>query len=67
MTVHAENTLGCPCIAKVFNPPLAVSTFEAICTECLIAGQDRQIFYFVVAGTAAVCTVAAYQRAVAEE
>lgn len=60
MTVHAEDTLGRSGIPKVLNSPLAVSTFEAIGTECLVTGQNRQIFYLISAGAAAVCTVAAY-------
>jgi hypothetical protein len=60
MTVHAENTLRGPSITQVLNPPLAVSAFETIGTECLIACQNCQIFDFVSARAAAVGTVAAY-------
>lgn len=67
MTVHTKDTLGCPCITEVLDSPLTVSAFETVRTECLIAGQDCQVFDLVIARAAAVCTVAAYQRAVAEE
>ena len=65
MAFHAEDPLRRPCILKVLNLLLAVSTFEAGGAECLVPGEDREIFNLVAARTAAVCAIVAYQRAVA--
>jgi hypothetical protein len=66
VTGHAEDALRGASIAKVINLPLAISTFEAVCTECLVSGQYGQVFNLVVARAAAVCAVVAYERAIAE-
>lgn len=66
MAAHAEDALRCPRVAQILDLPLAVATSETARTECLVTGQDGQILNLVVAGTAAVGAVVAYERAVAE-
>ena len=63
MTVHAEDPLGRPSISQILDLALALSTPEAVCTVCL---EDGEVLDLVVAGIAAVCTVVADQRAIAE-
>lgn len=67
MARHAKDALRGAGIAEVLNLALAVSTSEAIGTEGLVARQDGQVLDLVAAVVAAVCTVVAYQGAVAEE
>ena len=67
MTRHAEDTLRSAGIAQVLDLALAIPTAEAVGTEGLVASQDGQIFDLVAAVVAAICTVVAYQRAVAEQ
>jgi hypothetical protein len=65
VTVHAKNTLRSPGVTEIFNSPLAISAFKTVGAKGLVTGQDCQVFDFVSAGAAAVCTVAADQRAIA--
>lgn len=67
MAIHAKDALGCPGIAQVFNLPLAVSAFKTIGTKCLVSGENCQIFDLVSAVAAAVGTIVANERAIAEE
>jgi len=67
MTRHTEDTLRSAGIAQVLDLALAIPTAEAVGTEGLVASQDGQIFDLVAAVVAAICTVVAYQRAVAEQ
>ena len=67
MAVHTEYSLGCPGVSEVLNLPLAVPTPEAGSAERLVASQYREVFNLISAGVAAVCTVVAYKRAIAEE
>lgn len=67
MTVHAKDTLRGPGVTEIFNPPLAIPAFKAVGAKGLVAGQDGQVFDLVSARAAAVCTVAADQRAIAQE
>ena len=61
MAVHAKDTLCSSRITKVLNLPLAISTFEAIGTKCLIACEDSEILNLVATTTAAICAVITYQ------
>lgn len=67
MTAHTENALRSSSISQVLDLPLAVATPKARCAEGLIPGEDGEVFDLVVAGTAAICTVVADERAVAQE
>jgi hypothetical protein len=67
MTGHAEDTLRSAGIAQILNLALAIPAPEAVGTEGLVAGQNGQILDFVTTVVAAICTVVAYQRAVAEQ
>lgn len=67
MTGHAEDSLRSASIPQVFNFALAVATSEAICTEGLIPGENREVLDFIAAVVAAICTIVTYQRAVAEQ
>lgn len=67
MTRHAKDTLRRAGISQVLNLALAIPASEAVCTKGLVAGQDGQVFDFVAAVVAAVCTVVADERAVAEK
>lgn len=67
MTRHAEDTLRGAGIAQVLDLALAIPTPEAVGTEGLVAGQDGEILDLVAAVVAAICTVVAYQGAVAEQ
>jgi hypothetical protein len=66
MARHAEDALRCSCITKVFNLALAISTTEAIRAERLVARQNCQILNFVPTVVAAIGTVVADERAIAE-
>ena len=67
MAVHAENALRGARVTQVFNLSLAVPTSEAGSTECLVTGQDGQIFNLISTDGAAVGAVVADERAIAEE
>ena len=67
MTRHAEDTLRGAGIAQVLNLALAIPAPKTVRTEGLITSQDGQILDLVAAVVAAVCTVVAYQGAVAEQ
>lgn len=67
MTIHAKDPLRCTRISEIFNLPLAVPTLKAIGTEGLVACQNGEILYLVAAAVAAICTVVADQRAIAEQ
>lgn len=67
MASHAEDALCCTCITQIFDLAFAVSTTEACGAKGLISGQNGEIFDFVVARVASICTIIAYERAVAEE
>lgn len=67
MTAHAEDTLARARITQILNLPLAVAALEAGSAECLIAGQDGEVFDLVATGAAAVCAVVADEGAVAEQ
>lgn len=67
MARHAEDTLRGTCIAQVLDFALAVAASEAVGAKCLVARQNGQVLDLVAAVVAAVCTVVADQRAVAEE
>ena len=67
MAFHAEDPLRRPGVFEIFNLLLAVPTSKTCCAKGLIAGEDGQILDFVPTGAAAICTVVADERAVAEE
>lgn len=67
MAVHAKDSLRGSSIAKVFDLSLTIATLEAVGAESLISGQDSEIFNFVEAAATAVCTIVAYQGAVAKK
>jgi len=67
MALHTEDALACTSIAQVFNLPLAVATLEAVGTERLIAGQDREVFDFVPACAAAVGAIIANEGAITKK
>ncbi|KAL9057947.1 MAG: hypothetical protein Q9206_002143 [Seirophora lacunosa] len=67
MALHAEYALRCPRILEVLDLLLAVPTSKTRGTEGLVSGQDSQILNFVPTGAAAVGTIVADQRPVAEE
>jgi hypothetical protein len=67
MAIHAKYTLGCSRITKILDLLLAVPAFEAVCAECLIAGQNSEIFDLVPTIAAAVGAIVADERAIAEE
>jgi hypothetical protein len=67
VTFHAKYSLRCPSVFEIFDLLLAVPTLKAVGAEGLIAGQDGQILDLVIADTAAVCTIVADERPVAEE
>lgn len=67
MTLHAEYALRRPRVFEVLNLLLAIPTSKTRGTERLISRQDSQILDFVPTGAAAVGTVVANQRPVAEE
>ena len=67
MAAHAKDALRRACISEVLDLPLAVPAAETRSAEGLVAGEDSQILNLVAAGAAAVCTVVADERAIAEE
>ena len=67
MTVHAEHALGGACIAQILDLLLAIATSETSGAVCLVASEDGQILDLVAAGAAAVGTVVADERAIAEQ
>ncbi len=67
MTVHAKYSLRGSSVFEVVNLAVAHSTLEASGTESLVAGENGKILNLVTAGTAAVGTVIADERAIAEE
>ena len=67
MTLQTENSLRRPRILEIFDLLFAVPTFEAVGAECLISREDSQIFYFVPTNAAAICTIIADERTIAEE
>lgn len=64
---HAEDALRRPGISKVFDLALAVAAAKAGRAESLIPGQDGKVFDLVPARAAAVSTIVADERAIAEE
>lgn len=67
MTIHAKDSLRGARITQILDFSFAVPTFEAIGTECLVSGQDCEVFDLVVAVTTTVCAIVAYQGAIAEQ
>lgn len=67
MTAHAEDALRGAGISQVLDLPLAVAAAETGGAERLVTSEDSQILDLVAAGAAAVCTVVADERAIAEE
>lgn len=67
MAAHAKYALRRSCISEVLDLPLAVPAPETCCAEGLVACEDSQILNLVTAGAAAVCTIVADERAIAEE
>jgi hypothetical protein len=61
VTGHAEDALRRAGIPQVVYLPLAVSTFEAVCTKRLISCQNGEVFYLVVARAAAVGAIITYE------
>lgn len=67
MTAHTKDALTGARISQVIDLALAVSAFEAISAKGLVSGQYREVFDLVAASAAAVCTIVADERAVAEK
>jgi hypothetical protein len=67
MAAHAEDSMGCACIAQILNLPLAVPTAEAASAERLVTRQNRKVLDLVAAGAAAVCAVVANEGAIAKQ
>lgn len=67
MAVHAKDAVRGPGVAQILDLPLAVPTAEAGRTEGLVSCQDGEILNLVSTGAAAVGTVVADERAVAEQ
>jgi hypothetical protein len=67
MAVHAEYSLRSARISEVLNLSLAVATLEAAGAECLISGEDSQVFDLVTTARAAVGAIVADQRSVSKK
>jgi hypothetical protein len=67
VAAHAKDSLRRACISQVLDLPLAVPAAEAGSAERLVTSEDSQILNLVAAGAAAVCTVVADERAIAQE
>lgn len=57
MTTHTKYALRSSCVSEVLDLALAISAPEAGCAECLVAGEDGEVFDLVPARAAAVCAV----------
>lgn len=64
---HAEYPLRRPRILQVLDFLPTASAPKACGTESLVAGKDGEILDLVPARTAAICTVVANERTIAEE
>jgi hypothetical protein len=67
MATHTKYTLRSASIAQVLNLPLTIAAPETAGAKGLVAGQDGEVFDFLIARTAAVGAVITYEAAIAEE
>lgn len=67
VTIHAKDALRRPGITQVLYLLFTVSAFETVGAESLITSQNRKVFYFVSAVTAAVCAIIADKGSIAQK
>lgn len=66
MTFHTEYSLGSPGIFEILNFLFAIPAFEAGRAKGLVAGKYGQVLDLVATCTAAIGTIVADERPVAE-
>ena len=67
MAFHTEYPLRGPCIPKILNFLLTISTSEASGAKRLVARKNSQILNFVTTGTTAIRAIIADERTVTEK
>jgi hypothetical protein len=67
MTIHTHDTLRSARILPVVDDSFAIPTLEAPDTECLIAGEDDEVFDFCAAVGAVVGTIVTEEGSVTEQ
>lgn len=67
MAVHTEDSLRSSSVSKVFDLALTISAAKTGSAKCLIPRKDSQVLNLVTASAAAVCTVVADERSIAEQ
>jgi hypothetical protein len=67
VTIHTYDTLRSARILAVVDDGFAIPTLEAPDTECLIAGENDEIFDFCAAVGAVVGTIVAEEGSITEQ
>ncbi len=67
MATHAKDALRGAGISQVLNLALTVPTTEAGSTKGLVSSENSHVLDFIIANSARICTIVAYQRAVSKK